>query len=108
MSGDEKNNHFDPKQKQHLLEVQQLKTARGKRDAEAARAQAEQAVKTAQNIIMPKYAHDNVLDIDRETDVPPREVFIGLGWDEDKDTGRKHYRRFYPDELEKVKEETKK
>jgi len=31
-------------------------------------------------------------------------MFIGLGWDEDKDTNRRHYRRYYPDELEKVKE----
>lgn len=31
-------------------------------------------------------------------------MFIGLGWDEDKDTNRRHYRRFYPDELENVKE----
>jgi hypothetical protein len=31
-------------------------------------------------------------------------MFIGLGWDEDATTGRKHYRRFYPDELENVNE----
>ena len=31
-------------------------------------------------------------------------MFLGLGWDEDKDTGRRHYRRFYPDELENVRE----
>jgi len=29
-------------------------------------------------------------------------MFIGLGWDEDATTKRKHYRRFYPDELENV------
>lgn len=53
---------------------------------------------------MPKYIHDDLMDVDRETDIPPAATFIGLGWDEDKDTGRKHYRRFYPDELENVKE----
>ena len=31
-------------------------------------------------------------------------MYIGLGWDEDATTKRKHYRRFYPDELENVKE----
>jgi hypothetical protein len=31
-------------------------------------------------------------------------MFVGLGWDEDKDTNRRHYRRYYPDELENVKE----
>jgi len=42
--------------------------------------------------------------VDREYNKPPATLFIGLGWDEDKDTGRKHYRRFYPDELELVRE----
>jgi len=32
------------------------------------------------------------------------EIFIGLGWDEDATTARKHYRRYYMKELEKVKE----
>jgi hypothetical protein len=27
-----------------------------------------------------------------------------LGWDEDRETKRKHYRRFYPDELENITE----
>ena len=53
---------------------------------------------------MPKYEHDDVLDCDREIDKPPESLFIGLGWDEDSTTQRKHYRRFYPDELENVKE----
>jgi hypothetical protein len=30
-------------------------------------------------------------------------LFLGLGWDEDATTDRKHYRRYYPDELENVK-----
>ena len=29
---------------------------------------------------------------------------MGLGWDEDRNTHRKHYRRFYPKELETVTE----
>lgn len=31
-------------------------------------------------------------------------AFFPLGWDEDSQTKRKHYRKFYPDELENVKE----
>jgi hypothetical protein len=30
--------------------------------------------------------------IDREYDPPKDELYIGLGWDEDASTGRKHYR----------------
>ena len=53
---------------------------------------------------MPKYKHDSTLSVDREFDEPPDSIFLGLGWDEDKDTGRRHYRRFYTKELEKVTE----
>ena len=35
---------------------------------------------------------------------PPESQYIAVGWDEDATTERKHYRRFYPDELENVKE----
>ena len=31
-------------------------------------------------------------------------MYIGLGWDEEPEQKRRHYRRFYPDELENVKE----
>jgi len=54
------------------------------------------------NVTFPKYKFDEKMHIDREVDPPPRQLFIGLGWDEDKDTGRKHYRRYYTKELEKV------
>lgn len=53
---------------------------------------------------MPQYRHDDELDVDREINAPPREIFIGLGWDEDSTTNRKHYRRYYQKELEKTKE----
>jgi hypothetical protein len=54
--------------------------------------------------MMPKYKRDPELDVDREIDAPPESLFIGLGWDEDATTLRKHYRRYYPQELEKVKD----
>ena len=58
---------------------------------------------SASNILMPKYKRDIELDIDREIEAPPDSLFIGLGWDEDATTKRRHYRRYYPDELENVK-----
>ena len=40
----------------------------------------------------------------REYNIPPDSIFIALGWDPTPEDKRKHYRRFYDDELEKVKE----
>ena len=37
-------------------------------------------------------------------EIPSKEIFIPLGWDEDDMTDRKHYRFYYPDELEFIKE----
>ena len=48
--------------------------------------------------------HDEILDVDRECNKPPESVFIGLGWDVDSTTKRKHYRRFYTDELENIRD----
>lgn len=59
---------------------------------------------SAQNIIEPKYEMDKRLKVYRESQGPPETLFLGLGWDEDPETKRKHYRRFYPKELELVKE----
>ena len=53
---------------------------------------------------MPEYEHDELMDVDRECKIPPKSLFIGLGYDDDKDTGRRHYRRYYPDELENITE----
>ena len=55
-------------------------------------------------IIMPKYELDERLKVDREVMPPPKAMFMPLGWDEDRDTKRKHYRQFFNDELELVKE----
>ena len=56
-------------------------------------------------IIMPKYVLDERLKVDREVNPPPpAEVFMPLGWDEDRTTNRKHYRQYYNDELENIAE----
>jgi len=80
-----------------------MKVEKMKRDADDTRVKAENHSATCQNLVMPTYVHDSVMDVDREDNPPSRELFIGLGWDEDKDTNRKHYRRFHADELENVK-----
>lgn len=55
-------------------------------------------------VIMPKYKLDKRLHVHREHDHPPTAVFMGLGWDENETTMRKHYRQYYRDELENIKE----
>lgn len=58
----------------------------------------------AQMVIMPKYKLDARLKVEKETNPPPPELFMPLGWDENKDSKRKHYRQFYRDELENIRE----
>ena len=53
-------------------------------------------------IFLPQYKFDERLKIDREVDPPPASLFIGLGYNETKSSGKRHYRRYYPDELENV------
>ena len=59
---------------------------------------------TSKTIIMPQYKLDERLKVDREVNPPPSNLFIGLGWDEDRNTKRKHYRLYFNDELENNKE----
>jgi hypothetical protein len=53
---------------------------------------------------MPKYQLDERLKIDREQDAPPEKVYMGLGWDEDSKTQRRHYRQLFSEELENNKD----
>ncbi len=74
------------------------------RDVAEARSVAMQNFKSNKNVIEPEYKRDDILMIDREVNTPPEHLFLGLGWDVDRDTKRKHYRRYYPDELENCTE----
>ena len=56
----------------------------------------------ARNVFMPTYKHDDRLKVDREVDFPPDSIFMGLGWDPEAVSKKKHYRRYYPDELENI------
>lgn len=40
----------------------------------------------------------------KEVNGPPETLFLGLGWDEEPESKKRHYRRFYPKELETVTE----
>ena len=97
-------NKFYPKLKFALLHQAADQVGRARRDADELRKKAELEFKEASNIIMPEYEHDELMDVDRECNVPPATLFIGLGYDDYKDTGRRHYRRYYPDELENIAE----
>lgn len=53
-------------------------------------------------MVFPKYEFDTRVKIDREIEPPPASLFIALGFNQNKDSGKKHYRRYYTEELEKV------
>lgn len=55
-------------------------------------------------IKFPQYKKCPRLKVDKEVNIPSSKLYIGLGWDEDATTLRRHYRKFYPDELENDKE----
>ena len=59
---------------------------------------------TAGVVTWPKYKMDERLKVHKEIDPPYDLLYMGLGWDENKDTKRKHYRQFYNGELENNKE----
>jgi hypothetical protein len=94
----------DPALKKELLAQQRAQEEKAKRDQDTARAKAEGENVITANIVMPQYKHDDEMAIDREVDPPSDKIFLGMGWDENKDTNRKHYRRFYVGNLEDTKE----
>ena len=47
---------------------------------------------------------DERLKVLREVNFPPETLFLGLGFDLEPTSKTRHYRRFYPMELEKVAE----
>ena len=54
----------------------------------------------SKTIVFPKYKMDERLKVYKEYDPPSDKLYIGLGWDETRDQNRKHYRKYYEDELE--------
>ena len=95
--------------KKKLLAEEKERTGKAKRDADDERKREMEEFKasghgTASNIVMPQYERDTILECDREIKKPPESQYIALGWDEDSTTNKKHYRRFYPDELENIRD----
>ena len=75
---------------------------------EEARNKAQEELETrkdgASNKIMPTYKINERLMIDVEDSMPPKDVFMPVGYNRVPKDGLKHYRKFYTDELENVKE----
>ena len=59
---------------------------------------------SVRNIILAKYTLDKRLQVEREAKIPPATLFLGVGSDLTPNARTKHYRRFYPKELELVPE----
>ena len=81
-----------------------MQQGKNRRATEDIRSKAEQKNKNAWNVVMPQYEEDPLLNVWREKEAPDSNLFIGLGYDKDKYSKQKHYRKFYPEELEKVKD----
>ena len=56
------------------------------------------------NVVYPTYHYDDRLKMHREDIPPPKTVFMPIGYDPNHNSKQKHYRRFYEDELENIKE----
>ena len=56
------------------------------------------------NFMKPKYQWSERLKIEVEVNPPPKEMFMELGHDSKPGAGEKHYRRYYRDELENIKD----
>ncbi len=96
-----KNKLIEEKTKEEMRKQTMLNDRRSRDARDLKKALGKESVK---NIIEPKYEMDQRLKVYRESQGPPETLFLGLGWDEDPETHRKHYRRFYPKELELVPE----
>jgi len=66
----------------------------------ALRAMNERGENATDVIRRPTYEMDERLKVYKEIDPPHDDLYMGLGWDENKDTKRKHYRQFYSGNLE--------
>jgi len=101
---------FGAGNKAELLAQEKAEREKIKREADDQRKREAEDLKrkggknAAKNVIFAQYELDTRLNVYREVNPPPASLFIGLGWDETPDQKRKHYRRYYADELEFIKE----
>ena len=59
-------------------------------------------LKAHANVIQPKYKYDDRLKIFREVEPPPVSLYLAIGFNQTPEDTKKHYRRYYPDELENI------
>lgn len=90
-------------------EAKEIADAEAKRVADQAeRDVAQQALEQSKdgtsNVIYPRTKHDERLCVDVEVEVPPTNLFMCIGYNKTVEAKTKHYRRYYPDELEEVEE----
>ena len=51
-------------------------------------------IRSQRMIIFPIYIQNERLGVQVETMIPPKEIFMPLGYNEEPTDGKKHYRRF--------------
>lgn len=56
-------------------------------------------------VIRPRYKYDDRLKIDVEYSPPPDCLYVEVGHDSAPGSGEKHYRKFYPGDLEDFNDE---
>lgn len=95
-------NNLLMKKKQTEKEDMKKKLAAKREQDEAALH--EKGAKTHKNIIMPVYKFNERLKMDLEEEGPPTSLYLPLGYDTKPEDKKKHYRRFFQDELENNKE----
>ncbi len=95
--------------KSKLINERKEEEEKKKREEEAKRQKELEEMKRAgtnphKNILKPTYRLDEMLNVLREITKPPDSLYIGLGYDDTAEDNRRHYRRYYADELENNKE----
>ena len=82
-------------------EKRQMEVQREKEQADFARKGGSVAFRV---FVKPQYYLDTRLNVHRECNIPPESLYMGLGWDETPEDERKHYRKYYTQELEFTKD----
>ncbi len=95
--------------KSKLINERKEEEEKRKREEDAKREKEVEEMKKAgtnpfKNVLKPVYKLDENLNVMREITKPPDSLYIGLGYDESPEDNKRHYRRFYADELENIKE----
>jgi hypothetical protein len=82
------------------LEVKERKLADERMEAQKKLAEKREGF---EDVLFPIYKFDERLGIDVEVEFPPEKLFMPVGYNPDPDANKKHYRRYYPYGMEKVK-----